>query len=327
MPITVVAVEPSADINVLPGSLSYVVAQDGSAGETVYIQNGPEATAALDWSVQSSGTAPVKQFEQTNTGTGDGIVSDYFDEGSNFGAYSADNFMLNDSAQLDVFYFDGFASNGGDTTVEIDAFTVEVYADNGGVPDGDPESAGTALYTLTLPIGDPNLTVTAGGEITVDVLGANGNSWNVSAGNYWVSGYANFVGANRWNWYAGNQASGDVDHAQIIDPSDAFGSGFTSWTDLTNVDPVFAGLAFSVTSEYTCGAPWLSTSPSSGTGVAAGSSDSLAVTVDATGLPVGVHTAALCITSNDTDQPTVVVPVTVEVSDLIFKDGFEGTSP
>ena len=322
LPITVMAVEPSADINVLPGSLSYVVAPDGSAGETVYIQNGPEATAALDWNVQSSGLVTVKQFEQINDGSGNGVLSDYLDQGDNFGYYSADNFILNNTAQLDTFYFDGF-TNAADITTQIDAFTVEVYADNGGQPDGDPETLGSALYTLTLPVGNPNLVLTTGGEVTVDVLAEVGSSWSVPAGNYWVSGYANFVAADfdTWYWYTGTPAAGDLDSSLSIDPSNYFGGG-TNWQPTTN-----PGLAFSVSSDYTCGAPWLSTSPSSGSGVAAGDSDSLAVTVDATGLPVGVHTAALCITSNDTDQPTVVVPVTVEVSDLIFKDGFEGTSP
>ena len=110
----------------------------------------------------------------------------------------------------------------------------------------------------------------------------------------------------------------------LIDPQDVFGGGFTSWTDLTNIDPILASLSFSVSSNYTCGASWLSASPSSGSGIPAGDSDSMTVSVDATGLSVGVHTAALCLTSNDTSQPSLVIPVTVEVSDLIFKDGFEG---
>ncbi|KAA3650972.1 MAG: hypothetical protein DWP95_00890 [Proteobacteria bacterium] len=314
LPVTVVAVQPSPVINVIPGSLSYNMATNSSSSQNAYIQNESSATGPLDWSVQASGSINVQQFEQVNTGTGDGIVSDYYDQGGNFGAYSADNFVLNNGAQLDVFYFDGF-TNGLDLNTEIDAFTVEVYADNAGVPAGDPETPASALFQLTLAVGDPNLTLTAGGEVTVDVLGALGSSWSVPAGNYWVSGWANFVGGDRWNWYAGiPNTANNSEHAQIIDPTDAFGGGFTSWTDLTVIDPVFAGLAFSVSSNYTCGAPWLSTSPGSGSGIAIGGSDTVSVTVDTTGLAPGNYSAALCINSNDTSQPNTVVPVSLTVN-------------
>lgn len=331
MPVTVFAIPASPVISVTPGSLNYTMTTNSTDSQDVTIENDSSATAALDWNIVTSGSVNVTHFEQENLGTGDGIVSDYFDEGSNFGAYSADNFTLNGDANLDQFYFDGF-TNGLDLSTEIDAFTVEVYADNGGEPAGDPETAASALYTLTLPVGDPNLTLTADGEVTVNVLGAVGSSWTLGAGNYWVSGYANFVGAQRWNWFAGTPASGDTDIAKIIDPTDAFGSGFTSWTDLTAVAPEFAGLAFSVSGEVDCALPaWLSAAPTAGTGVPIGGNDTMTVTVDTTGLADGNYSAVLCVASNDLDQPMVVVPVSLEVgldpNDLIFKDGFEGGTP
>lgn len=331
MPVTVFAIPASPVINVTPGSLNYTMTTNSTDSQDVTIENDGSATAVLDWNIVTSGSVNVTHFEQANTGTGDGIVSDYFDEGSNFGAYSAENFTLNGDANLDQFYFDGF-TNGADLNTEIDGFTVEVYADNGGEPAGDPETPGSALHTLYLPVGDPNLTLTAGGEVTVNVLGAVGSSWTLGAGNYWVSGYANFVGTQRWNWYAGTPAAGDTDIAKIIDPSDAFGSGFTSWTDLTAVGPEFAGLAFNVSGEVDCALPaWLSAAPTAGTGVPIGGSDTMTVTVDSTSLADGSYSAVLCVASNDLDQPMVVVPVTLEVgldpNDLIFKDGFEGGTP
>ncbi|MCX7544111.1 S8 family serine peptidase [Marinicella sp. S6413] len=309
LPITVVAVEPSPIVNAVPGSLSYTMSTNSTSSRDVYIENESSATAVLDWSVQSAGNAVVKQFEQLNSGTGNGVLSDYLDQGNNFGYYSADNFILNNSAQLDTFYFDGF-TNAADITTQIDAFTVEIYADNGGEPDGDPETTGSALFSLTLAVGDPNLVLTPGGEVTVDILGALGSSWSVPAGNYWVSGFANFIAADfdTWYWYSGTPAAGDVDNSLSIDPSDFFGEG-TNWQPTT--DP---GLAFSVTSNYTCGASWLSTSPSSGVGVPIGGNDAVSVTVDTTGLAAGNYSAALCINSNDTSQPNMVVPVTLTVN-------------
>lgn len=313
MPISVYALPTSPVITTSPGELSFSMATNTTDSQTFDVGNDSSATGTLDWSVQSTGMANVKHIEQANAGTGDGIVSDYFDEGSNFGAYSAETFTLNASAPLDSFYFDGF-TNGADLNNEIDEFTVEVYADNTGVPAGDPETPASALYQLTLPVGDPNLILTPGGEVTVDVKGALGSSWNLAAGTYWVSGWANFIGTERWNWYAGVPAPGST-NAQIIDPSDAFGSGFTSWTDLTNVDPVFAGLAFSISGEYDCTQPaWLSVTPTSGTGVAIGGSETVTVDVDTTGLAAGSYSATVCIASNDIQNPVVPVPVSLTVN-------------
>ncbi|MGH3681585.1 MAG: WD40/YVTN/BNR-like repeat-containing protein, partial [Natronosporangium sp.] len=58
--------------------------------------------------------------------------------------------------------------------------------------------------------------------------------------------------------------------------------------------------------------PWLSAAPGSGSTPAGGSSG-VAVTVDATGLAQGAHSASLCVTSNDPAQPVVAVPVTLTV--------------
>ncbi|MDN5924793.1 MAG: hypothetical protein L0H70_07325, partial [Xanthomonadales bacterium] len=75
--------------------------------------------------------------------------------------------------------------------------------------------------------------------------------------------------------------------------------------------------------------PWLSVSPVSGSVTAAGS---IAVTVgfDATGMVVGNYTALLCIATNDPNQASIEVPVSMDVTacaaapaDRLFADGFE----
>jgi len=57
---------------------------------------------------------------------------------------------------------------------------------------------------------------------------------------------------------------------------------------------------------------WLSESPISGT-VAAGSSDPITVTIDTTGLTAGTYNAEIIIASNDPDEASVTVPVTLQV--------------
>jgi len=58
---------------------------------------------------------------------------------------------------------------------------------------------------------------------------------------------------------------------------------------------------------------WLSESPISGT-VAAGSSDPITVTIDTTGLTAGTYNAEIIIASNDPDEASVTVPVTLQVT-------------
>jgi len=58
---------------------------------------------------------------------------------------------------------------------------------------------------------------------------------------------------------------------------------------------------------------WLDESPTSGT-VASGSSDSVTVTIDTTGLAEGNYSAEIVIASNDPDEASTTVPVTLQVS-------------
>jgi hypothetical protein len=68
---------------------------------------------------------------------------------------------------------------------------------------------------------------------------------------------------------------------------------------------------------------WMSFDPTAGTALPMSSSD-IELTFDSSGLESGTYNALLCIDSNDPDQPTVGVPVTLDVlSTYIFRDRFE----
>ena len=59
---------------------------------------------------------------------------------------------------------------------------------------------------------------------------------------------------------------------------------------------------------------WATVTPTSGT-LAGGESVDLTVTMDATGLALGVHTGQVRILSNDLSNPVVTVPLTMTVQD------------
>ena len=69
--------------------------------------------------------------------------------------------------------------------------------------------------------------------------------------------------------------------------------------------------------------PWASVAPAAGV-TAPSATSSPTVTLNSAGLvPGGVYTGGLCVQSNDPDSPTVLVPLTLTVDDILFADGFE----
>ncbi|MET0224841.1 MAG: plastocyanin/azurin family copper-binding protein [Dokdonella sp.] len=72
--------------------------------------------------------------------------------------------------------------------------------------------------------------------------------------------------------------------------------------------------------------PWIAVAPTSGTVATGAPPTTVDVTLDASGLDVGVHSASVCIHNNDPAHDPLTLPVqfTVTVVDLVFKDGFDG---
>jgi hypothetical protein len=72
--------------------------------------------------------------------------------------------------------------------------------------------------------------------------------------------------------------------------------------------------------------PWLSTTPNAGS-LSGGSVDDITVTVNATGLDIGVHTADLCMTTNDASHTSVAVAVKLTVRPAHVDNGIITSGP
>ncbi|HEY0232189.1 MAG TPA: plastocyanin/azurin family copper-binding protein [Dokdonella sp.] len=72
--------------------------------------------------------------------------------------------------------------------------------------------------------------------------------------------------------------------------------------------------------------PWIALDPAAGTVATGAPATTVNVTLDASGLDIGVHSANVCIHNNDPAHDPLALPVqfTVTTPDLIFKDGFDG---
>jgi subtilisin family serine protease len=114
------------------------------------------------------------------------------------------------------------------------AFTWEIYADNSGVPDGDPSGGGNPpLWHLSLPSSDSQVTLSTGvGDFLTNVTLNPSLPIALPAGNWWLSFYPNmdFVTCICQSGLHASDTTNGYD-AQVINPGGAFGYP-TTWTSV-----------------------------------------------------------------------------------------------
>jgi PKD repeat protein len=346
---TVTVVAPNIDVS--PLSLTATQSPNQTTQQTLTIGN--TGTAALDWSIveepnrplpvrvegpmvemvraHSGGRALLQNAAIAKLGPGGGTPSPYegpyavlYDQTDNvgtnglpsqqfeaaFAAYDnqgADDFIVPAGVvwtinQIDVL--GSYSSGGG----PVPAVNVYLYADSAGLP-------GTEVYQALglVPVdasGDLNITLT-----TPVVL---------PEGHYWVSVQADmdFTPTGQWYWSTRSVQSNTA--YAWINPGDGFGTGCTTWAPGAATcgvgggiepDALFRlnGTSGTLAACATGDIPWLSVNPLSGT-TAPGAATPVDVTYsNMSALAIGTYTGNLCIDSNDTANPTVLVPVTLIV--------------
>jgi hypothetical protein len=156
------------------------------------------------------------------------------------GVYVTDDFTLDAEYNIQSITAFGFNSNQ-EFESTVTGINVYIYANSGAnTPDGDPSQIGSGLLELVNvdPVG-PAVEITdtgdGGFDITVDIEAANGGLVTLPAGDYWLvvtptQDIPDFGNATRWNWRAAGSGAFGNSLAHLIDPTDAFGGGFTDWT-------------------------------------------------------------------------------------------------
>jgi hypothetical protein len=268
-------------------------------------------------------TLSVTNTNDTVAATGRYIVLDQASQG-NFGFYSdlftdfahgfyaAEDFQaIGASTNLSKLSFPGFMA--GSTALSGFPGTkihFEVYADNAGIPNGNPETAAPSyVYSFVATTGTTNGLAVAGDTISVDLAAAGAPPTALPPGRYWIVVWPELAYANgAWVWFESTSTFGY--NAHNIDPG-ALAGGSTAWTDNTSSGDL-PGLAVHLEAQVPCGAAWLSTAPPT-LSLDGKLSDTVTVTADSTQFPVpgpGSATAFLCLDSNDPATPVLAVPVT-----------------
>ncbi|MCC5933506.1 MAG: choice-of-anchor D domain-containing protein [Balneolales bacterium] len=258
-------------------------------------------------------------WSQQNNGTGGG-VSDFFQPlGS--GVYSADDFLLEDGANLQVITAYGFVApaDGVPITVGANGVGIFIYPDENGLPAGHPEDGmDNHVFAFEGDFSSEGLTiveVTEGAiftDIVLDIEAATGSALSLPAGTYWVSVFVDtngqLGGPARWNW---SQGEPNLNSGQLIDPGALFGpnTNWQSWDVLTNGD--WSDLAFMIEGNF---GSFVDTDPSQGV-IAPGASVEVTVTFDATELEAGEYFADINITTNSPLTPSASIPVSMTVEE------------
>jgi uncharacterized repeat protein (TIGR01451 family) len=234
-----------------------------------------------------------------------------------FSSFLADDFVNPATWTIDTIFVPGDGWNGFTSLLSATSLTWQIYADNAGVPAGDPSGGGSPpVWTLTLAPTDAQVTVSNGSSaLPSNTLLQLAAPISLPPGHWWLVFYPTmpFVPTGQYGRQPADTINGYV--GQFINPGGGFGLG-TAWQPWTvlSVPPQPPDIAFRLegTSD-TSPIPWVSEDPIAGT-VAAAACETVEVTFDSTGMEPGTYTGTLQINNNDILNPVVNVPLTMIVA-------------
>lgn len=272
--------------------------------------------AGLSWNLLS-GVNSVPVVNQPPD-TRDGLVSSLYAD-VNAGAFVGDDIVLDQPTTFRKLSVPGFLfANYGDT-VDMYASRIvwSIYADAGGKPSGHPGDGSAPLWTLDLAVGSPGVNLSAN-ALDVD-LAAAGASLQLNPGKYWLVAYPQFsshtvngVGVIWFRFLMGTQTNG-MGQAYNNDPDFGGDPASAAWEGISaswdgHYDAAMMGMA-----DRQCTPSWATPAASSGS-VGAGATQSVSLTINATGLAPGEHIGQLCVASNDAAKPVTLIPIRLTVT-------------
>lgn len=168
-----------------------------------------------------------------DTNYDDAYVSQAFPDFPSFSTYLADDFVNAVSWSIDEIFVPGDFWNEGTTLLNATSLTFQIWADNAGVPDGNPES-GTPFMTVTVPPTDLQVVLGNGspGGLPSNVTLLLTTPWVVPPGHWWLVFYPtmSFSPDGQYGRQGADTTNGHV--GQGVNPGDGFGVG-TEWLPWT----------------------------------------------------------------------------------------------
>src|SRR5699024_7788131 len=265
---------------------------------------------ALEWSAtqfdsQLTATANGKLWGNARAGSS-GSINNYVDP-ANVGYYQSDYFLIHTQSEIKEIRVDGFFLGG--SLSQATELTWAVYADANGVPAGHPDlSPGDALWTFSAAPGAAGVDI-SDEAMNLDLDAAAAPTLDLAAGKYWLVAFPSLQTFSQqpaylYAWFNGIRGDGRVTGML---------GGMSSWEQSSS------GRSFELYGSVDCSGggynPWIDFSPTSGT-LTPGQSETVSVSFYSNGMQEGSYESALCVTTNDPEQPFILLPVALNVVNL-----------
>jgi hypothetical protein len=179
----------------------------------------------------------------TQTGT---YTDQEFPDVPSHSSYLADDFEVDGTWKINSIFVPGDGISVFDSLFDATALTWQIYADDGGIPAGDPSGASSPpVWSLTLAPSDPKVTISPGysGNPSNTLLQLS-SPLKLSSGHYWLLFYPTMnASQGGYGLKPANTNNGGV--AKFINPNGGFGLG-TEWQDWTVAGAPTHDFAFSI---------------------------------------------------------------------------------
>jgi len=280
-------------------------------GGTAVLPGASSATTGVPKAMPAAPNPDDVLWDQYGTASGSVFAAQDFESTYDaYDIYGGDDFVNAEPWQIDKIVTLGGGWNGYTSLLNATAVHWYIYADNGGKPAGFPGD-GAEFWSLSLPPDDP--AVGYGVYEPEDLILTLDTPINLPAGNWWLVYFASMeFGLYGQCGWAGTSDAVTGYPGEQGNPGGGFGGG-TDWHVNSQSQDYMFRLEGTI-GGVEPGVPWLDENPTSGT-VVPGDCADVTVTFDSTGLAAGDYFANLVIDSNDPDEPQVVVPVQLTVTE------------
>ena len=190
----------------------------------------------------------------------DVYVDQEFPDDPNYSSYLSDDFVVDGTWRIETIFVPGDGWSGFSSLENATALNWKIYADDGGVPGGDPSGGGALpVWSLTLAPSSPNVTLSVGySGFTSNTLLDLPTPLELTAGHYWLVFYPSlpYTTGGQFGLHSAETSNGGI--AKFINPGSGFGYG-TEWQDWSAIGAPSYDIAFSIGGR--AGPFWRSISP------------------------------------------------------------------
>lgn len=229
---------------------SWQPARVHGSGRSAAVQSVSPASAQP--SAPASGYDPkmVLWDQPLSSANQNAYINQEFGDLPTYSSFLADDFVVDEAWQISRLFIPGSGWNGFNSLANATSLNFLIYADAGGVPDGDPSGRGNPpLWALSLPPTNPQITLSNGtGSTLSNTLLSLDTPIILPPGHYWFVFYPT-MNLNPHGQF-GRQPADTSNHgtAQLVNPGNGLGLG-DQWMDWTILNTTQTDLAFRIEGE------------------------------------------------------------------------------